>query len=202
MKAAVVNVLGQAPQFQDFPEPVAGDGEAIVQMHAAGLHPVVKSISSGEHYSSRGQVPVVVGIDGVGELPDGRLVYCFASRPPFGTMSERTVVVPARCISLPAGLGPAQAAAIANPGMSAWLSLKLRAGLTAGESVLILGATGVAGQLAIQSARYLGAGKIIAAARSREALESLNVTGSSCSPTPRRRSSNPSPRIFATRESM
>ena len=175
MKAAVVNVLGQAPKFQDFPEPVAGQGEAIVEMHAAGLHPVVKAIASGAHYSSRGQVPVVVGLDGVGALPDGSLVYCYASRPPFGTMAERTVVVPEKCIPLPKGLDPSQAAAIANPGMSAWLSLKLRAGLIAGETVLILGATGVAGQLAIQSARYLGAAKVIAAGRSREVLESLDV---------------------------
>ncbi|WP_263355009.1 MDR/zinc-dependent alcohol dehydrogenase-like family protein [Acidicapsa acidisoli] len=67
-------------------------------------------------------------------------------------MAERTVVVPAKCIPLPSGLDPAQAAAIVNPGMSAWLSLKLRAGVAAGETVLIMGATGVAGQLAIQSA--------------------------------------------------
>jgi NADPH:quinone reductase-like Zn-dependent oxidoreductase len=175
MKAAVVNTLGHAPEFQDFPEPVAGEGEAVIQMHAAGLHPVVKAIASGQHYSSRGQVPVVVGIDGVGALPDGSLVYCFAARPPFGTMSERTIVAPGKCIPLPSGLAPAQAAAIVNPGMSAFLSLKLRAGVAAGETVLIMGATGVAGQLAIQSARYLGAGKIIAAGRSREALESLDV---------------------------
>ena len=174
MKAAVVNVLGHPPQYQDFPEPVAADGEAIAEMRAIGLHPVVKAIASGKHYSSSGQVPAVAGIDGVGLL-GGRPVYCFPARRQSGSMAERVAVEPQKCIPLPEGLGPEQAAAIANPGMSAWLSLTLRAGLVAGETVLIQGATGVAGQLAIQAARYLGAGKIIAAGRSREALETLGA---------------------------
>ena len=174
MKAAVINARGQAPQFQDFPDPVPAAGEAIVAMRAAGLHPIVKALASGQHYASGGQLPAVAGIDGVGDL-NGRLVFCFSARPPYGTMAEQTVVNPEKCIPLPDGLDPVQAAAIANPGMSAWLSLKQRAGLAAGETVLILGATGVAGQLAIQAARYLGAGKIIAAGRNLEALQSQPV---------------------------
>jgi NADPH:quinone reductase-like Zn-dependent oxidoreductase len=174
MKAAVINTRGQAPQYQDFPEPIAAEGEAIVHMRAAGLHPIVKSLASGEHYASGGQLPAIAGIDGVGEL-NGRMVYCFSARRPYGTMAEQTVVNPEKCLQLPEGLDPMQAAAIANPGMSAWLSLKLRAGLVAGESVLILGATGVAGQLAIQAARYLGAGKVIAAGRNLAALKSQPV---------------------------
>jgi NADPH:quinone reductase-like Zn-dependent oxidoreductase len=175
MKAAVVNILDHAPQYQDFADPVAGDGETVVEMRTAGMHPIVKALASGEHYASRGQVPAIVGIDGVGVLEDGSLAFCLAARNPYVTMAERTVVVRAKCIPLPKGLDPAQAAAIANPGMSAWLSLKLRAGLAAGETVLVMGATGVAGQLAVQAARYLGAGKIIAAGRNREALEAVGA---------------------------
>jgi NADPH:quinone reductase-like Zn-dependent oxidoreductase len=175
MKAAVVNTLGQPPQYQEFPAPVAAEGETIIQMRAAGLHPVVKAIASGQHYSSTGQVPAIPGVDGVGTLPDGSLVFCAAARRQSGTMAEQTVAVRSSCIPLPEGLDPMQAAAIANPGMSAWLSLNRRAGLAAGETVLVMGATGVAGQLAIQAARYLKAGKIIAAGRNREALESLDV---------------------------
>jgi NADPH:quinone reductase-like Zn-dependent oxidoreductase len=177
MNAAVVNVLGQAPQYQQFPEPVAEAGETVVQMRAAGLHPIVKLLASGQHYSSRGQVPMIPGVDGVGVLDDGSLAYCLAARRAFGAMAERTVVVREKCIPLPAGLDPAQAAAIANPGMSAWLSLTLRAGLSAGETVLVMGATGVAGQLAVQAARYLGAGKVIAAGRNRELLEAVGADG-------------------------
>ena len=174
MKAAVINARGQVPQFQEFPEPVAAEGEAIVPMLAAGLHPIVKSLANGEHYASGGQLPAIAGIDGVGEL-NGQLVYCFSARRPYGTMAEQTVVIPEKCLPLPEGLDPMQAAAIVNPGMSAWLSLKLRAGLAAGENVLILGATGVAGQLAIQAARHLGAGKVIAAGRNLSALQSQPV---------------------------
>jgi NADPH:quinone reductase-like Zn-dependent oxidoreductase len=175
MKAAVVNVLGQSPKYQDFADPVAGEGESIVEIRAAGLHPVVKAIASGQHYSSSGQIPAIPGIDGVGALEDGSMAYCLAARNPYGTTAERTAVVRAKCIPLPEGLDPVQAAAIANPGMSAWLSLKLRAGLATGETVLIMGATGVAGQLAVQAARYLGAGKVIAAGRNREALEAVKA---------------------------
>ncbi len=174
MHAAVVDVLGQPPVYREFPDPVAESGEAIAEMLAAGLHPIVKSRASGQHYSSSGKVPVIPGIDGVGVL-NGRPVYCYAVREGYGTMAERTVVGPERCLPLPDGLDPLLAAAIANPGMSAWASMKVRAQLAAGETVLIMGATGVAGQLAIQIARYLGARKVIAAGRNLDALQGLNV---------------------------
>jgi NADPH:quinone reductase-like Zn-dependent oxidoreductase len=165
MKAAVVNTLGRAPQYREFAEPAAG----------AGLHPVVKARASGQHYSNNAKVPFVVGIDGVGRFEDGSLAYCLAARPPFGTMAQQTVVVRAKCIPLLSGLAPEQAAAIANPGMSAWLSLKSRAALAPGETVLINGATGVAGQLAVQAARYLGARKVIATGRNLDALNALGA---------------------------
>jgi NADPH:quinone reductase-like Zn-dependent oxidoreductase len=174
MFAAVVDVLGQPPRYREFPEPVPEAGEVIVEMKAAGLHPIVKSRASGQHYSSSGKVPAIPGLDGVGML-NGRLVYCYGSRDGYGTMAERTVAEPERCLALPDGLDPIIAAAIANPGMSAWASMKVRAQIAAGETVLIMGATGVAGQLAIQIARYLGAKKVIAAGRNLEALQGLNV---------------------------
>lgn len=174
MHAAVVNTLGQPPQYQEFPDPAPEPGEVIVEMLAAGLHPIVKARASGAHYSSSSKVPLVPGLDGVGKL-DGRPVYCFSSREALGTMAEKIIARPENCFPLPDGLDPLQAAAIANPGMSAWLSLKLRAALKPGESVLILGATGVAGQLAIQAAKYLGASRIIGAGRNVEALKDSGV---------------------------
>lgn len=174
MKAAVVNTLAQPPQYQEFPDPVAAPGEVVVKMLAAGLHPVVKARASGAHYSSAGKVPAVPGIDGIGEL-DGKVVYCYASREGLGTMAEKTVTRPENCFALPVGLDPLEAAAIANPGMSAWLSLKLRAKLKPGESVMILGATGVAGQLAIQAARFLGASRVIGVGRNVDALKDSGV---------------------------
>jgi NADPH2:quinone reductase len=176
MQAAVVNAQGEAPKYQSFPDPVAGEGEALVQVRAAGLHPIVRAIASGAHYSNTGaQGPSVPGVDGVGVLEDGSRVYFLFVRKPWGTMAEHAAAPLSKCIPLPDGLDDAQAAAIANPGMSAWLSLKERAGVTAGETVLILGATGVAGQLAIQSARLLGAKRVIAAGRNLDALQGADV---------------------------
>lgn len=175
MHAAVVNVLGQPPQYQEFPDPVAGEGEVLVKVRAAGLHPVVIARANGTHYSSDGKVPMIPGVDGVGTWGDGRRVYCGFARSPFGTMAEYTVVPKSMCIPLPDGIDDVQAAGIANPGMSAWVSLKERAHISAGESVLILGATGVAGQLAIQVARALGAKRVVGAGRNVEAIGSADV---------------------------
>ncbi len=177
MKAAVVNELGQAPRYQDFPDPVAEKGEVLIKMRAAGLHPVVKALASGKHYAGKGEVPAVPGVDGVGTLEDGSRVFFGFSRKPWGTICERTVALRSRCVRLPENLDDVQAAAIVNPGMSAWLSIKDRAGLIEGEAILILGATGVAGQLAIQSARLLGARRIVAAGRNLDALASENLDG-------------------------
>jgi NADPH:quinone reductase-like Zn-dependent oxidoreductase len=175
MRAAVINIAGQPPRYQEFPEPMANENEVPVRVRAAGLHPIVKSRASGAHYSSTREVPLVPGLDGVGDLEDGSRVFFAASRQKWGTMAERSVAARSVCIPLPDGIDDIQAAAIANPGMSALGSLKERAMLEKGESVLILGATGVAGQLAIQVARHLGAGRVIAAGRNLETLSTAQV---------------------------
>jgi len=170
MNAAVVNVLGEAPKYQTFPDPEPQAGETLIKVRAVGLHPVVKAIASGAHYSSGGDLPAIPGVDGVGTLPDGRRVYFGFVRKPWGTMAELAAAPVNWTLPLPDGIDDARAAAIANPGMSAWVSMKFRAELAAGETVLILGATGVAGQLAIQVARILGAKRVIAAGRNMAAV--------------------------------
>ena len=137
----------------------------------------MKALASGAHYAGKGEVPAVPGVDGVGTLDDGSRVYFGFARKPWGTMCERTVAPRSKCLRLPDNIDDIQAAAIANPGMSAWLSIKDRAGLRTGETILILGATGVAGRLAIQVARRLGARRIVAAGRNLEALASENLDG-------------------------
>ncbi len=175
MKAAVVNTPGELPKFQEFAEPTVQEGEVLVNLRAAGLHPVVKSIASGAHYSAGGTGPMIPGVDGVGTLEDGTRVYFGGARKPWGTMAERAAAPRSMYIPLPDGIEDATAAAIANPGMSAWVSMKDRAELIPGETVLILGATGVAGQLAIQVARELGAKRVIAAGRNVDALRNADV---------------------------
>lgn len=170
MKAAVVNTPGELPKFQEFEEPTVQEGDVLVHVRAAGVHPVVKSIASGAHYSASGSGPMIPGVDGVGTLENGTRVYFGGARKPWGTMAERAAVPRSMHIPLPDGIDDATAAAIANPGMSGWVALKDRAGLIPGETVLILGATGVAGQLAIQVARQLGAKRIVGAGRNVDAL--------------------------------
>jgi NADPH:quinone reductase-like Zn-dependent oxidoreductase len=156
MKAAIVAETGKPPSYGDFKEPVPTDGEVQVTVTAAALSNVVKSRASGTHYSSSGQPPFVVGIDGVGHLDDGRRVYFALPRAPFGSMAEKTVIRPSQCVSLPDDLDDVTAAAIANPGMSAWAAFKERAKLTAGETVLVNGATGTAGRLAVSDCQIHG----------------------------------------------
>lgn len=177
MHAAVLHTLGKAPRFENFAEPEPGDGEVLVHVRAASLKPVDKQLAGGKHFASPREFPAVSGTDGVGILEDGTRVFFGGARRPFGAMAERTVVRRAQCFSIPDGLDDATAAAIPNPGVSAWLSLKHNAKLTAGESVLILGATGVTGKLAVQIAKIFGAGRIVAAGRNEPALNSVSVLG-------------------------
>ena len=177
MKAAIVVEAGKPPIYGDFEEPVAAKGEVQVTVSAAALSNLVKSRASGTHYSSSGQVPFVVGVDGVGRLEDGRRVYFVFPRAPFGSMSEKTVIRPSQCVSLPDDLDDVTAAAIANPGMSSWAAFKERAKLAAGETVLVNGATGTAGRLAVQIAKYMGAGKVVATGRNVEGLKALSRLG-------------------------
>ena len=177
MKAAVLHELGKPPRFADFPEPSAGREEAIVQVRAASLKAVDKQLAAGTHFASPRELPVISGTDGVGNLADGTRVFFGGPRRPFGAMAERTVVPTAFCFPVPNTLDDATAAALPNPGVSALLSLSHRAKLAKGEKVLILGATGVTGKLAVQIAKRLDAGRVIAAGRNPEALQKLRELG-------------------------
>ena len=177
MKAAVVQAAGKSPIYADFAAPVPAPGEHRVTVTAAALSQVVKSRASGAHYSSPGRFPFVVGIDGVGRLDDQTRVYFVLPTAPYGSMAEQTVVPAEQCLPLPDGLDDTTAAAIANPGMSSWAAFKERAKLKAGETVLVNGATGTAGRLAVQIAKYLGARKVIATGRNADTLRSVTALG-------------------------
>jgi len=176
MKAAVVEAFDRPPRYAEFAEPVAADGEVLIEVKAAGLHPIVKGLASGSHYGSTGELPFIPGVDGVGRLKNGSRVYFGVTRPPYGTFAERAVTQSWMCVPLPDGLDDATAAALANPGMSSRAAL-MRAQFVAAESVLILGATGAAGRLAVQIARRLGAKRIVAAGRNPKALAELTALG-------------------------
>jgi NADPH:quinone reductase-like Zn-dependent oxidoreductase len=177
MKAAVLHKLGEAPRYAEFADPVAGAEEVLVRVRAASLKNVERQMAAGTHYASPREFPVVCGIDGVGNLDDGTRVFFGGARKPFGAMAEVTVAPRAFCFPLSDALDDLTAAALPNPGVSAWLTLTHGAKIAAGETALILGATGVTGQLAVQIAKLHGAKRVVAAGRNESALAKLKTMG-------------------------
>jgi NADPH:quinone reductase-like Zn-dependent oxidoreductase len=175
MRAAVLREYG-VPRADDFREPVAGPGEAVVEVLAAGLNPVDVSICAGRFYAGRPPLPLVAGREGVGML-DGSRVYFDAPLAPFGSMAERTLIDPRSAYRVPDGVDDGVAVALGISGLAAWLALTWRAQLKEGEHVLVLGASGVLGQIAVQACKLLGAGRVVAAARSQEGLERCLALG-------------------------
>jgi len=179
VKAAVLESIGKTPKCEEFEEPEAGEGEALVRVLAASLKPVDKQLAAGTHFASprEANLPLICGTDGVGTLEDGTRAFFGGCRRPFGAMAELTVVPRAFCFPLPAGMDDDTAAALPNPGVSAWLSLTHRAKLARGETVLVLGATGVTGQLAVQIAKLLGAARVVGVGRNERVLARLGELG-------------------------
>jgi NADPH:quinone reductase-like Zn-dependent oxidoreductase len=178
MKAAVVSSFDSAPRYEEFPTPVpAGDDDMVVDVIAAGLHPRVRSQANGSHYTSTGELPLVPGIDGVGRGADGLLRYFVLPDTRVGAMAEQAVIDTRRSIVLPEDADPVAVAAAMNPAMSSWVALRQRVPFRAGQNVLVLGATGNAGQMAVQIARRLGAKQVIAAGRNPSRLAGLPALG-------------------------
>lgn len=178
MKAAVLHEVGGIPRYEEFPDPVAADGELIVDVQAVAVENVDKMIAAGQHYAS-GQyttrLPAIPGFDGVGTLPDGTLVGFGLPRAPYGALAERTVVADGHVTPIPAGLEAVTAAVLATAVTG--MTIKTAAGFVPGETVLIQGATGVAGRLAVKVARLLGAGRIVATGRDDGALREVLALG-------------------------
>lgn len=177
MQAALIHAFDKPPQYGSFAEPVPQTGEQRVRVKAAALYHLVRGIAQGTHYGSSGELPIVPGVDGVGLLDDGRRVYFASARSPYGTMAEYSLAKPPLFLPVPEALSDAMAAGLANPGMSSWAALTARAKLVAGESVMVLGATGCAGQLAVQIAKRLGARHVVAVGRNMAALNGLKALG-------------------------
>jgi NADPH:quinone reductase-like Zn-dependent oxidoreductase len=177
MRAAVLHEIGATPQFVDFADPVAGDGNVVVEVSAAGVNHVELLKASGKFYTGPPVIPSVPGSDGVGRLPDGRRVFFDTMVAPHGSWAERAVVPQAALLDVAEGVDDAVAAALGNTGLAAWLALEWRAGLQPGETVLVLGAAGALGRVAIQVARILGAGTVVAADRSADRVDELTALG-------------------------
>ena len=168
MRAAVVRSFAHSPRYEELADPVAVDGEVVLKVVAAGLHPSVRA---------RGSLspPFIPGFDGVGRLPCGSRVFFAGLQAPYGSMAERAVVREQDCVPIPDDVDDVTVAATVAPAMSAWLAL--RSAFEPGETVLVLGATGNAGRMAVQIARMLGAGRVVAAGRNKDMLDRLLELG-------------------------
>lgn len=176
MRAAVVQEPGSLPVCGEFPEPEPEAHQNELSLVAAGVHRVVRMIAAGSHYGSGDRYPMVPGVDAVARASDGRLVYTGWTTAPWGTMAER-MVTPA-AVDLPHGADPLAVAAGMNPTMSAWMPLSARVN-EVGDlgTVLILGATGMAGRAAVQGALALGATRVVAAGRDPGRLSEVEALG-------------------------
>ena len=178
MKAAVVDQWGRPPAYVDFTDPSPREGAVVVTVEASALTNLTRGLMSGNHYASKEiQLPAVAGVDGIGRLADGSLVYTGALAP-FGMMAERALIDPDGAVPLPDNVDPVTAAAVPNPGLSGWMSLEYAAAVKPGAHVLVLGATGVTGSVAVQLAKSVfGAQRVVAAGRNLKRLQWLRSVG-------------------------
>lgn len=178
MKAAVVHTLGQTPHYEDFPDPTPGEGEVLVDVRAVAVENIDRAIVAGTHFSSAAfaeSLPAIPCFDGVGALPDGTLVGFGGVRSPYGALAEQVSVPSEYASPIPQGLDPAVAVALASAVTG--FTIRTAGDFEPGQSVLIQGATGVAGRLAVQVARKLGAGRIVATGRREQALKEVAALG-------------------------
>jgi NADPH:quinone reductase-like Zn-dependent oxidoreductase len=171
VRAAVMDG-GERPSYGEFPDPQAKAGARVVEVRAAALSGLDRAIAQRRHYLMMPDGPFVVGREGVARERDGRRIYFNVNAPvgPFGSMAERTLIDPKFSFPVPDGVADDVAAALGNAGLAAWLALSWRARLKPGETVLILGATGISGLIGVTAAKQLGAGRVIAAGRNHDAL--------------------------------
>jgi NADPH:quinone reductase-like Zn-dependent oxidoreductase len=180
MKAAVLHHFGSIPRYEDFPDPTPEKDEILVQVKAVALENVDKAMAKGTHYASRQflpKLPAIVGSDGIAMRDDGQLVGFGGLRPPYGTMAEKAVFPKMYHVPIPDGVDAATAATVPGSTLTSLFPLKWGAKLQPDETVLINGATGFTGKLAVQVARLLGAKRVIGTGRNAVALEELHDLG-------------------------
>ncbi len=185
IKAAIIDAPGAEPRLGSVVLPPRMSGTTLVAVAAAPLNPLDLVIASGAFHSARHEAPYVPGSECVGAVldsdryPRGSLVYaeCHASPATPGSFAAQVLVADEDLLPLPDGLDPKLAAAVGNSGTAAFMPLIEEARLRPGETVLVLGATGAVGQLAVQIAHRYGAGRVIGVGRDRAALGRLRVLG-------------------------
>jgi NADPH:quinone reductase len=186
MRAAWIRELGSLPEIGEAPDPARGEGEALIRVEAVPLNPIDVNVGAGRFYGGSPPLPYVPGCEGVGRVVEGETLapgtLAWAHGAGMGTrrdgaLAELLSVPEDAVFSLPDGTDPVLAGALGIAGLAGWLPVAVRAPVQQGETVLVLGATGTVGLVAMQGARLLGAGRVVAAGRRPEALERARRLG-------------------------
>jgi len=171
MRAAILREYDATPELGSFEDPAASEGTVVADVLAAGLNPVdIRKAAGVFPLAPKPPLPSVAGWEGIARLQDGSRVYFVDPPPPHGALAERTLVDLSATHPVPEGVDDGVAVALGIAGLAGWLALTWSAKLREGESVLVLGATGIVGQVAVQGAKLLGASRVVAAGRNERAL--------------------------------
>jgi NADPH2:quinone reductase len=174
MKAAVIRDFEQGPKFEEnYSEPKAKDDEVMIRVTASALSNRVRSDADGSHYAAKALLPMVPGVDGVGIIPNGKKIFFVG----VGGFAEQVTIEKRHWVTVPNELDDEKIAGLMNPAVSSYMGLKYRANFKKGQKVMILGATGNAGTLAVQIANRMGASEIIAVGRNQAKLNQLSRLG-------------------------
>jgi NADPH:quinone reductase and related Zn-dependent oxidoreductases len=185
MRAAVISELGRSPEITDRPEP---SGETTYEVSAVALNPVDINVGAGRYFAGHPELPYVPGCEGVGRAPDGTRVYLFGgglglSRD--GLLAERVAAQADLGIALPDAVSDEVAASCGIAGMAGWMSVAWRAPVRSDDRVLVLGATSTVGLVATQTARLLGAERVVAVGRNPDRLKRAAELGADVTGQPR-----------------
>jgi NADPH2:quinone reductase len=166
VRGARILELGRPPQQQDeLDEPA---GETLVEVEAVALNPLDLNVSRGAFYGGHPPLPYVPGCEAVGRAAGGRRVYLFGDGHGLakdGFLAERTAVAAGLPVDVPEGVEPAIAVAAGIAGVAGGVPVVWKAQVRPEDRVLVLGATGTVGRIAVQAARLLGAGHVVGASR-------------------------------------
>jgi NADPH2:quinone reductase len=174
MRAAILREPGSPPELGETDAPTEADGQTVVEVLAAALNPVDLQLAA---RAGADQLPFVPGREAVARTPENERVYFEVATAPHGSFAEQALAPTDSLIAVPDGVDDAIAVAFGVAGLAGWVSLEWRAGFKPGETVLVLGAGGVVGQVAIQAAKLLGAERVVGAARSERSLERARERG-------------------------
>ena len=185
MQAALIRTISHDPVLGEIARPTRKPGQVLIAVRAAALNPIDQWLASGQFYLGHPPLPYVPGCEGAGVVLEGdgtlqpgtRVRFECPVLSTYGSLAPRTVVESEDAIPIPDDAPDDLAASIGIAGMAGWLSVASRAQVSPGERVVVLGATGVVGQVAVQAARWLGAGRIVAVGRNREALDRTRELG-------------------------